>query len=368
LAPTHQDQGRQESNAPRLASLDAVRGISALVVFFGHAGDLWLRGARGSEWLAEALQQSARYAVIVFFCLSGFAVAMSLHDNMQRGFSISRYAMARVTRVVPPLVVVLALVWLISAATNIYGNELGFRPFGARQQYEMWLIPALGALGMIPIGINSPLWSLQYEIQLYAIAGLGTWLFVTKDSTHRLVAMVLMVAFLFSTGMAPPNKFHLDARAPYFAAFAFGALGYVGRHISNAVLVVAGILATVGVVLLTMFGASATGAALGTLPWRVTIVVAAIVATAVVVALSRRDTHTPLRSLGSWSYTLYIIHYPLLLLVAGLAEASSNLHAVWLVGAPAALLIAYVLGRLVERPHQQRTWLRAVFACAQSGA
>ena len=345
----------------RLASLDAVRGISALVVFFGHAGDLWLRGAGGSQWLAESLQQSARYAVVVFFCLSGFAIAMSLHDNMQRRFSILRYSLARLVRVVPPLMVVLALVWLISVATNVYGDALGFRPFGTRQHYQMSLIPALGALGMVPIGINSPLWSLQYEIQLYAIAGLGTWLFVTKDSIHRLAAMVLLIAFFIGTGMAPPNKFHLDIRAPYFAAFAFGALGYAGRHTSDAVLVVVGIVATVGVVLLTILGASPTGAALGILLWNVTILVAAIAATAAVVALSRRDTLSSLRSLGSWSYTLYIVHYPLLLLAAGLAEASSNLHAVWLVGAPVALLVAYALGRLVERPHQQRAWLSAVF-------
>jgi peptidoglycan/LPS O-acetylase OafA/YrhL len=342
----------------RIDSLDALRGILALAVFAGHAGALWLIAVNVDAWLVATLQGAARYAVVVFFVLSGFAIALSLHENMQRGFSIARYASARLIRVVPPLVTVLVLVWLLSTVVNAYGPGFGVEPFASRQQYQMSLIPALGRFGQVPIGVNSPLWSLQYEIQLYVIAGLGAWLFSTKDSNYRLLAMVLLIMFLFATGIAPPNKFH--TRAPYFLAFALGAIGYVGRHCRTRILVVVAAAGAAAFALLASLGESPTGAVSGILLWRFKIVAVAALSVAAVIALSRNNVLSRLKSLGAWSFTLYIVHYPFVLGIDGLAMASAHPSAVWGVGAPSVLLMAYALGRLIERPKEQRQWLQTV--------
>lgn len=100
---------------PRIAGLDSIRGLCALVVVFGHLGapplthylvtESWVdrvgRGLYSSLWNGPA-------AVIVFFVISGFCIHYP-HTTSLRIPSIAAYSLRRYVRIGLPLLVAVAL-------------------------------------------------------------------------------------------------------------------------------------------------------------------------------------------------------------------------------------------------------------------
>ena len=174
-------------NKHRLVWLDLVRGLSAMVVCASH-----LRAATlldYSDLNAPNLFHKLFYfstglghqAVIVFFVLSGFFVGGSV---LKRGkkFQLLDYCIARLSRLWIVLIPALLVTGLINILIAIYSPEVlnGF-------YYETWnsgpksgfysasLQTFLGNIIflqtiLVPVfGINGPLWSLAYEFWYYIL-------------------------------------------------------------------------------------------------------------------------------------------------------------------------------------------------------
>ena len=96
----------------RLAGLDGVRGLAALLVVFGHARQFEpLRGADG--WLAIDL---ARLGVTIFFVLSGFLITtLLIEERARRGkVSLRDFYVRRALRIFPPFYLYVAVVALLA--------------------------------------------------------------------------------------------------------------------------------------------------------------------------------------------------------------------------------------------------------------
>lgn len=144
--------------------LDLLRLLAALAVFLGHASF--------PEFTGDAIRmpdQLPHEAVIVFFVLSGYVISYVAHTREARG---PDYLVSRAARIysvaVPALVITLAVdLWLIRT-----GTELEFvRPY---QIAEWWKYTPVFATFTTDIWFldenafsNVPYWSLCYEVWYY---------------------------------------------------------------------------------------------------------------------------------------------------------------------------------------------------------
>jgi peptidoglycan/LPS O-acetylase OafA/YrhL len=140
---------------PRLQALTGLRMLAALAVYFSH-----MRGPLGApEWLLT-VQQSGYAGVTFFFVLSGFVLTLNYFDSLRTPRAIRSYVVARLARVYPLYLVVLA--W---PTVHLWAE-------GALPKHEL-LLHVLGVQSWHPnqfvlFPFIPPAWSISVELFLYA--------------------------------------------------------------------------------------------------------------------------------------------------------------------------------------------------------
>ncbi len=303
-----------------LAGLDGIRGLAALYVVLNH---IFLRAfpgypaARAPFWAGWFIY--GRFAVVVFIVLSGFSLALSPARHGWRLDSLSRFAHRRIRRIVPAywaaLVFSLAVAWLIV-------------PPPGQGAPDLKSVVVNGALVQNLIHAQSPnraFWSIAVEAQLYILFPLLLLMVRRRGAILMAAAVTLVVA---AVGIVGPHVAHLDfiviQSPPDLAAlFAVGILsaGIVGAGTARrswpwawlALGAAAPVLAAIwwqGSVwtLDHLFWVDlALGPAVGCL--------LAGLATGQPAPLLRLLDTRPLRSLGWSSYSLYLTHGPIVVVV-----------------------------------------------------
>ncbi len=170
--PATSGASRREPAPSRVASLDAVRGVAALLVVFSHCyATLPDALQRELDWHSGPGQilVSGRPAVILFFVLSGFVLSLSLAGDASATYRT--FAVRRFFRIYPPF----AAAVLASAA--LY-RLIGPAPIPGLSEWfncELWshepAIPLVMAhLAMVgrpaDATLNNPMWSLVVEMRL----------------------------------------------------------------------------------------------------------------------------------------------------------------------------------------------------------
>jgi peptidoglycan/LPS O-acetylase OafA/YrhL len=355
----------------KLNALDALRGLLAMTVCIAHSWQVFVHPAETEDTAAGlGLGVAARLAVIGFFCLSGFVIAMSVARNRERHgtFGLVDYALARAFRILPPLAFALLATLLLAAALHAAGLEVITAKQAARPAYVvLWrdqvaCLATLCVAGDLTGGLNGPLWSLAYEIQLYVLAGL--LVVAARGGSARpsrlacAVAVVIIALALWIEERPGWGWLHLLS----FAAFGFGwaASGARGRIPDQvfAALAAAGLaVATIALVAGRQgFFAEFDRPSLLLLSQ---LVFSASIASALPI-IARWRARPLLASTGGFSYTLYILHGPILLfgfVIFAYVVPDYSLAAGWtaaLVGAAAVVMLARLIARYLERPAEQR--------------
>ncbi len=304
----------------RLGGLDGLRGLAAVFVVVNH---VFLRAFPGYPvdhapfWAAWFIY--GRFAVVVFIVLSGFSLTLSPALHGWRLDGISRFAHRRARRIMPPywaaLVFSLAVAWLIV-------------PPPGQGVPDTQSVLVNGLLVQNLVGAPSPnrsFWSLAVEAQLYALFPLLLLMVRRWGAIVMLATVTLVVA---TVGVVGPRVSRLDVfviqSPPDLAAlFALGALsaGIVGAGRACrawpwgwlALAATVPVLATIwwqGSVwtLDHLFWVDlALGPAIACL--------LAALATGHAVRIRRLLNAREIRSLGSSSYSLYLTHGPIVVVV-----------------------------------------------------
>lgn len=356
------------------SGLDSLRGVLSLIVVAAHAWQIFIHPVDPPEptLLGVLMSMSARLSVLAFFTLSGYVIALSIQANIARHgrFDAVDFAIARTMRIVPPLLVVIGLTFGLQVVLILLNADVVLLTAAARRGFRTDPGGQLLALATLCLRgeltgawLNGPLWSLVFEIRFYVLAGLFALAVSTDRWSWRIAALVLIAGYAEAVGLltALADR-RLDLQGVALAAFASGALAFRWRALPVRVWI------TVAV------GAFATGA---WMLWRAEVPVTAaldehptVLASqillalgfaALVVLVARGRPWRVFREAGSYSYTLYIGHFPLLLAGYFLAWTFAR----WLLTptvAPltalgAALLAWSVLawlGRRIEHPQSQR--------------
>jgi peptidoglycan/LPS O-acetylase OafA/YrhL len=196
--------------------LDGLRGLAAQVVLIAHANGLILAEPKPLlGWLA-------RMAVVFFFVLSGFAIATTIkrHSLADGGWYWLDYAIRRVARIYPPYIVAIAAVAIISAFSLSGRHMLGmYRPATEFNTGPMsWLRTLLFLFtgnDAITVG-DIAIWSLRVEVALYIVAGLiaAAWF------AHGAKRLLLVACLAVLTGVFCA---HLTFMTIAIVLFGFGA-------------------------------------------------------------------------------------------------------------------------------------------------
>jgi peptidoglycan/LPS O-acetylase OafA/YrhL len=357
-----------------VTTMDWLRGLAALAVLFGHVRGLFMQDFEALRrpslaWKAfYVVSGFGHQAVIVFFILSGFLVGSTVLTRRWEGtWAFGPYLARRLAR----LYVVLVPGLLLTAAWDL----LGMRLFGTAGLYG-GIISArhldlpdvtetlswghfLGNLAFLqhlfiqPFGSNNPLWSLSYEFWAYLL--FPTLLRFGDRELHlaHRTGYVLLVGGALALG---GWKLSL-----YFGIWLMGAaVALWWRQSASA----GGFPAVQRAALWLAFGCGLLLARSGKLHDAVAdLQLGLLTALVLAVALSSaaaRSSDSPVLGaraatrLASFSYTLYVSHYPVLtFLFAGWMTGgrwSADRSALVGVLAISLLLTLYalVLSRLTE--------------------
>ncbi len=345
-----------------LKALDALRGVCAFLVVLGHSRNLFHlaenspKGGVGWEEIALVPTAFAKESVGVFFVLSGFLVGGQILILFQSNrFSWVEFLTKRLARLWVVLIPGLTLTavadpvakWLNASAYGIFVNGRGSGVVTGICNV-LFLNPQLCS----NFGSNDSLWSVSNEFWFYILfsAGMmvifgvrrglkvqvcvGVALLVGVIAVYGFYPLLLMLSWLYGVGVsglvrARPGL--LCGRYSVPASLALLAAVFV---LSSAA----------GLNEVVQFG------------------VVGVFASVVIVSIVNRppagEGHWFVRWLawvGSWSYSMYVFHLPIITVVV--CYVSLRLHEVslWIdvlviyTAAGAAALLTYLLSTITER-------------------
>jgi peptidoglycan/LPS O-acetylase OafA/YrhL len=199
---------------------DMWRGGSALVVAFGHMVQIFSSAfpvsARG---LAAAL---AGAAVMAFFVISGFFIHKSIVQYCGDKVNWRGFVKARVNRIYPPFVlcIVVTILLYYLAPTFFTSRSTSFLNPTDRTSFSLsGLLPTIFFMNNFfgpTLSANGPLWSLTYEIWYYTLAILVILAISGKRIGWTALPIVIILTFL--------NKWFFILGLIWVAGFALSVL------------------------------------------------------------------------------------------------------------------------------------------------
>ncbi|WP_433515332.1 acyltransferase family protein [Nonomuraea sp. CA-143628] len=327
----------------RFAWLDALRGIGALAVVGEHL-TTW-----AMPWLRPVSFNLGVYGVLVFFLVSGYIIPSSL----ERHGDVRAFWIGRFFRLYPlylaVIALVLALAWWIPVRPEVP------RELSSVAAHLTMLLDTVGTAGVL-----NTMWTLSYEMVFYLLAAA---LFVTgvRDGRNLLPAVLALVAaaaglvltgpplsggwlawvssglFVVGLGCVVSGRGRtvaacalglmalalvlLSSRVPWFGAAILAVMfaGTAIRRWERGQAPLWPVVVTAMVVAATpLWALNAGWWWVQPDVWGLTVLLAALTF-AGGMALRARPLPAVLTWLGTISYSLYLVHLPLLLIVMELA-------------------------------------------------
>jgi peptidoglycan/LPS O-acetylase OafA/YrhL len=337
----------------RFGFIDGLRGIAALLVVLPHSDALFaFPEANGITRATGAISIYGARGVQLFFVISGFAISYSLRNVTRESFGLGRFVLRRSVRLDPPYWCGIFAMWAAMAFQNVWTHRpLWFPSLPQLAAHLFYMQEILGYRDINPV-----YWTLCIEFQLYvafAVLLIVTERLATGDTLHNKLRPALIIAvFLLSIALAP-DPWPGDGRGawliPYWYMFLAGVLmcwQQLGRVSRNQVLLCLGVMIVAFARRPDSFKLSAILA--------VGIIELGVSARKLNVWLCGRVAQL----LGRLSYSIYLLHIPVALVVFGIrtrVAPASNVAPFLMLGLIYAATIAasYVLNVAIEAPCQR---------------
>ena len=357
--------------------LNGIRGLAALYVLIGHARWLLWEGYREGYLLhPQSYNQASKIlvsllaffgkghvAVILFFVLSGFVIHYSIIKREKNKLDILDYFKRRFLRIYPPLLFCMLLTLVLDLTGKyIYGYSIYFQSTPVPLINENIIsnlnwITAIGNLLMVQgiythvWGTNGPLWSLMYEWWFYMLYPCIFYLY--KKNRYLSYAVVWLLFIIASNGLFD-NKL-ASAVFNYLLCWSLGALladvllERISLHWFIVPLVICLIeLCIKGdspVIIDTLTGFVFTALLFALLKFKV--------------LFSLHRVFDWFNLLGDYSYTLYVIHLPILVMINGIVlnltgnKMPQNFY-IMFISIAFVLAVAYLIHFFTEIPFRRK--------------
>lgn len=325
--------GRDERSSEHL---DLLRGLAALSVFIAHSRSLFFIDFKGSTtehpfaFLWYFITGFAAEPVMVFFVLSGFVIASGVIRQIRENrWSWPDYLNRRFTRIYVVLIpaLLLCMFWdrlgmKLFGMEGIYGGNAAGSPVVTTPMALTHGSPGTLVLNLLFIqgivfphfsviahtfGTNSPLWSLRLEFWYYMILPLIMAAVWVKGAASKRLLLAALGIFLSLTIIGHPYRFAIWLLGGVVCfvprmAFLKKPMAFSTATAAGLLLLVTAMALSRRETLPTMQGDTAIG-----------------IATMILVYIAMHDEARPggglysrvARFLASLSYTLYLVHLPL---------------------------------------------------------
>ncbi|WP_156383761.1 acyltransferase [Methylobacterium sp. Leaf456] len=321
------DAGAREAGPAGFSNIQILRGLAASAVFSHHAA-AYAQLERGAGRPAQPLDTLMGIGgVAVFFAISGFLMA-----GLIRRDPPSTFLAHRLIRIVPTYLLVVALTVPVYAACGIAPS--GIAPI---------------ALSLAPAGPRSyPLiveWTLVFEVSFYV----GLFVVAWAGLARRIFSLALLWLALLALAFVLLPEASRDRYQPpaYLLPFVAACVPFAGGLLLPRLLASGRMRPGLGLLALPLATACLfveTDAA----RWLSGIAAVLLVGTAAS-SPQVRGTGRPVRgllALGDGSYILYLVHFPVLVVVARLLPAEWSPLSYGLVCAAVAFAVTALLGPL----------------------
>ncbi|MBW2292729.1 MAG: acyltransferase [Deltaproteobacteria bacterium] len=333
-------------------ALDGLRGVAAIVVLNNHSvGSI----VGGGEFLAAIKQTplialfNPKVAVEIFFVLSGFVLAGSLMRHTRLA-ELPQFYIRRIFRIHPPYVMALMFAWCASFAWGpLREGVSSFAVILAKVH-----IPFSELLGylLFPGSAGNQLsigWTLEIEMIFSLLLPI---MFLLARRTHwALLIALCIIPLLIGPYGHRVLKFGID--------FAFGIALFLERErlsmwlgkikAPGALLWFAIWLAVANTPLFLNWPYLFEGGSPGSIFLQSVGSAGLVAGTAFIPAISRVFSTAPCVYLGKISYSIYLLHFSVVLLLASISVAGTDLYV--LTGAYVITIpLAGFTYRFVERP------------------
>lgn len=344
--------------------LDLLRTMAIVLVLLRHGQRALVSGVDPATYsFFDYIALNGWVGVDLFFVLSGYLLTAKLLDP-RKGAGVSLYLQDRARRILPAYLAVLTL--------TVAGVFPGFAVAGQDLTWRV-IYHLLFLQDVLPSDINVVFWSLGVEVKYYLALPLLVWLLLRLDglgARFAVLAGILGAGVALRTGLyaqmdqpvAYPT-FWQDLRSPFYASLdalligtCIALLTTAGRQLAPATArYLLGLVTLAAVIWL------ASGDFMGTITfWDASaqpVVVALLCGAAVWAAASLRGV--PLRAepvfrIGArLSYSLYLVHFPLIPLALAVSGADRGLL-FWAIFLGLSLGVSVLIYLGIERPFLAR--------------
>jgi peptidoglycan/LPS O-acetylase OafA/YrhL len=352
----------------RFRSLDSLRGLAALAVVFHHClltlpASAFSRGSLAWMFAVTPLRLliDGPGAVLLFFVLSGFVLAASIESGLSSAgsrFDYGRYGAKRFLRIYPPF----AAIILASAGLYLMVQPIkvdGVSGWFNNQSWAYPVTPSLIAGHLLmtdqhrDMSLMNVMWSLIHELRISLIFPM-----VFFSLKARPVITLAITALLSAAANYALGHYRLEAvtqtlcgSTQYVLMFAVGALLFLHNQTLSAWVKRTGGVGAAGLVLagawlffqprsVPVMGLWGTGLAASCY------VVAAFASPTLVKILSGKAASW----LGKVSYSLYLVHLPILLTLVHLFSGQVALPLLLAATVVLSLICAGLSYRWIESP------------------
>ena len=349
----------------RFHKLDVVRGVAAFIVVLNHAYNFM----PGHDWHSRSLDYTplshlvnGRVAVIVFFVLSGFVLALPFMKGQR--ISYGRFVFRRFCRIYLPFAVAILLALVLASILAFPKPQWAMDEADWASPIDLPLIVAhflMTGIGYASISLDPPMWTLIQEMRIALVFPL--LVLAVMRLSWKGVAVIFLIALVatktpaligeqFGDKVSSSALGSLLLTTYYLSFFAFGVL--LARNLDQVIAlvkkmprplhlaVVAGfILAPKALVEKSYLAGDFTYALVAGY-----IIICCISFPQRLAVLERPS----LRWAGKVSYSLYLTHLPVMLSLMYLLHDRAPLPVILVLSLALMLPVAEIFHRQVELP------------------
>lgn len=304
------------SKAPHWALIDNLKGLGCLLIVVHHLAFYGPMSDYAQDLIPEVidwLYEYGRMAIAVFLVIGGFLTGRVISSpNLFVTKGLSDYLWHKYIRLLSPYVFALVLAIVCTFTATYWFDHPSLSHSPSAQQFLMHLLLLQNILEIEPL--SAGIWYISIDFQLFAVTLIMAFLVErispitwTAQRTKRLTLwfttlLTLSAAFIF-------NRFpELDNYFIYFyGAYGIGILSY---FIAQSKHMRAWLVLLTGLVLLSLL-----------INFRERLLIALCVGTLLCWAQKYQKMNHPmfqnwLAQIGKMSYSVFLIHYPVSLLIS----------------------------------------------------